>query len=185
MSRQRKERPDGCVVYGSALRQILLLPDVSAGRVIKGTARLFLEGVEPDGLDFCERLVFALFRDNVRESLERFHDRCTRNKAIADNRASGHDSSPLVTSGSVSLPGAPIEPNQIEPNQIEPNQIEPNQIEPRRGAPPKAANARGRSSTSIDLSWRETGHAFSPDDVIEDPPGSGCYRLQVGVHERG
>ncbi len=116
MARKRKERPDGCVIYASALRQILMLPDESAGRIIKATAELFLEGTEPEGFDLSENIVFSLFRDNVTEAIDKFHERCARNKEIADNRSLGHDVLPLVTSGDAALPGAPIEENRIEKN---------------------------------------------------------------------
>ena len=229
MARKRKERPDGCVIYASALRQILMLPDDSAGRIIKATAELFLEGTEPEGFELSENIVFSLFRDNVTEAFDKFHERCARNKEIADNRSSGHDALPLVTSGEAALPSAPIEENRFKKNLPEEKAAKPprahfvppsleevraycqsrsSPVDPvafyeyfetgswkdAKGQPVRnwkqklltwekhqtQHSAQQSATPAADLSWRQT-RSYAAEDLIEDPPGSGHYRLREEV----
>lgn len=119
MARQKKDKPDGFVLFGPALKSLLQLPDDSAGRVMKAAANFFLSGENPGDLDLAEKIVFSLFLSDINDSLSRFRDVCDRNQRIADKRKIAQ-SLPLESTGAQSLP---LDGNRIE-TETESNRIE-------------------------------------------------------------
>ena len=112
-------KPDGFVIYSKSLQSSQLLPDESAGRVLKAAARLFLTGEMTDGLELSEQIVLSLFAGDIEGSLSHHAEVCARNQRIAANRRA-----PSVTSRDESLPVAPNR-TEIEPNRKEPKRTEP------------------------------------------------------------
>lgn len=109
--RNKSGRPEGFVVYGKTLQSVCLLPEESAGRVLKAAARLFLTGETPEDLTLSEQIVFALFQADIDGALARHAEICARNQRIAANRRP-----PNVTSGDESLP---LVPNRTKQNRDE------------------------------------------------------------------
>ena len=112
-------KPGGFVVYDKTLQSALLLPDESAGRVLKAAARLFLTGEAPEGLELSETIVLSLFTGDIDNAITHHEEICARNRRIAANRKA-----PGVTSRDESLPVAPNR-TEIEPNRKEPKRTEP------------------------------------------------------------
>ena len=129
-------KPDGFVIYSKSLQSSQLLPDESAGRVLKAAARLFLTGEMTDGLELSEQIVLSLFAGDIEGSLSHHAEVCARNKRIAASRKA-----PVVTTGDDS---SPVDPNRKEPNRKEPNREEPNREEnkARNGADEPPARTR-------------------------------------------
>lgn len=100
--RNKSSRPEGFVVYGKTLKSALLLPDTSAGRVLKAAARLFLTGEAPEGLELSEEIVLSMFTGDIDSALAHHAEVCARNQRIAANRKA-----PGVTSRDEPLPDAP------------------------------------------------------------------------------
>lgn len=125
--RNKSGKPEGFVLYGKTLQSVCLLPDESAGRVLKAAARLFLAGEAPEDLTLSEQIVFALFQSDINGSLVRHAEICARNQKIAANRIP-----PSVTSGDGSLPDAP---NRKETNRTEMNRTE---IKSKADKPPRS-----------------------------------------------
>jgi hypothetical protein len=99
---EKSSKPDGFVIYSKTLQSALLLPDDSAGRVLKAAARLFLTGEAPEGLELSEEIVLSLFTGDIDSALTHHAEVCARNQRIAANRRA-----PSVTSRDESLPVAP------------------------------------------------------------------------------
>lgn len=115
---EKSSKPEGFVVYSKTLQSALLLPDDSAGRVLKAAARLFLTGEAPGGLELSEKIVLSLFTGDIDSALIHHAEVCARNQRIAANRKA-----PSVTSRHESLPVAPNR-TEIEPNRKEPKRTE-------------------------------------------------------------
>ncbi len=136
MSNNRKAAPEGFVLYGKTLQSALLLPDDAAGRVLKATARLFLTGEVPGGMELSEQIVFALFQADIDGALARHAEVCARNQKIAANRRP-----PSVTSGDGSLP---LAPNRNETNRTEQKRTETKRTEKKSKADKPPAHAHGQ-----------------------------------------
>ena len=158
----RKQKPDGFVLYGSALRQMLLLPDGAAGRVIQSAAALFLDGTEPEGLDLAETLVFSILRDNVAQALERFQTLCEVNREVAAKRAYGHAASQTVTRRDGSSPGAPTESNREDPNREERNQSDR-----KADGPPARSRFTPPSLGEVQAYCRERDNGIDPERFLD------------------
>lgn len=106
LKRQRKERPDGFVLYSQSMKVLQLLSDEAAGRVIKCAIEYFLTLHEMTEDQSAEYLAFSILKVDVDTALSRFRELCQRN---AENRGkdgqaelpatSGDHSSPVVASG--------------------------------------------------------------------------------------
>jgi len=83
---EKSSKPDGFVIYSKTLQSALLLPDNSAGRVLKAAARLFLTGEAPEGLELSEEIVLSLFTGDIDSALTHHAEVCARNQRIAANR---------------------------------------------------------------------------------------------------
>lgn len=123
MSRRRKTQPDGFVIYRNSLNSIRLLPNESAGKVIRAAANLFLGCELAENFDTAEEIVFSQLQADVDNSITRFSEICSRNQKIAERRESNQRN---VASGDHSL--------QLVTNRIELNQKESNQEEKNIGA---------------------------------------------------
>lgn len=130
MAQRRSVKPDGFVIYGKTLQSVLLLPDESAGRVLKAAACFFLIGETPEGLALSEEIVFSLFTSDINSALAHHAEVCARNQRIAANRKA-----PDVTSRDDSSPSAP---NREELNQKELNLNESETREKKADTPPRA-----------------------------------------------
>ena len=105
---ERKTSPDGITVYLESIKTLLLLPDESAGRVIKAAAEYFLNRTEPREFGLAEQIVYTVIREGIDKGWQRFLESCERNRR---NRTGISDeSSPVVTSGDQS----PTELNGID-----------------------------------------------------------------------
>ena len=158
MGRTRKERPDGVVFFSVSLQQLRLLPDIQAGRVVKAAATLFLEDIEPSGLELSEQLVFSSLRADIGASLKSFRDRCARNKAIADAREGARDVSKR-------------DDTQREETIIEENLDEMNGIEQKRKTDKPPRSARFTPPTVEEVAefkdWRACVRTWERSEHIE------------------
>lgn len=93
MSRPRKTRPDGFVLYAHSLKVLQVLPDEAAGRAIKAVCAYFSDGQEMAENQSMEYLAYSVLKLDVDAALDRFRESCERNR---ENR---HRSPPVVTSG--------------------------------------------------------------------------------------
>lgn len=96
MRRQRKERPDGFVLYAQSMRTLQLVSDEAAGRAIKGAIEYFLTQKDMSEDQSTEYLAYSVLKVDIDNALERFREMCQRN---AENRNKGNESSQVVTSG--------------------------------------------------------------------------------------
>lgn len=86
MARQRKEKPDGILIFNQTFKALMMLPDVNAGRVIKAFAESLSNNAEPTDLELADQIVFNLLRADAQTSFSRFERICTRNQKIAEER---------------------------------------------------------------------------------------------------
>lgn len=93
MSRPRKARPDGFVLYAHSLKVLQVIPDEAAGRAIKAVCSYFSDGQEMPEDPSMEYLAYSVLKLDVDAALDRFKETCDRNR---ENR---HHSSPVVTDG--------------------------------------------------------------------------------------
>lgn len=96
MRRQRKERPDGFVLYAQSMRTLQLVSDEAAGRAIKGAIEYFLTQKDMSEDQSTEYLAYSVLKVDIDNALERFREMCQRN---AENRNKGNESSRVVTVG--------------------------------------------------------------------------------------
>ena len=88
--------PRGFVVFDHTLRCAMTLPDKSAARVFKASARYFLEGAEPEDFNCAEQIVFNLMREDIDNSKQKHREACARNRKSASARSSDNKSSPAA-----------------------------------------------------------------------------------------
>ena len=135
MSRPRKTRPDGFVLYAHSLRVLQVLPDEAAGKAIKAACAYFLSGQEMPEDSSMEYLAYSVLRLDVDAALDRFRETCDRNR---ENR---HHSSPVVTSGDSGLLSGRREEKKRKESEKSRKEFE--------AGPPSAAPARKSFSELI------------------------------------
>lgn len=172
MGRTRKERPDGVVFFSVSLQQLRLLPDIQAGRVVKAAATLFLEDIEPSGLELSEQLVFSSLRADIGASLKSFRDRCARNKAIADAREGARDVSKR-------------DDTQREETIIEENLDEMNGIEQKRKTdkPPRSARFTPPTVEEVAEYCRERGNGINAQAFVDHYQANGWTRGKTKIKD--
>ena len=90
----------GFVCYRQTLQTLIMLPDESAGRVIKAAASSFLTCAEiSDDFALHERIVLQLFLNDIDGAKAQYQKICQRNRTNRNRRAdnSGDQLSPVVT----------------------------------------------------------------------------------------
>lgn len=124
----------GFVCYRKSLQTLVMLPDESAGRVIKAAAEAFLNDLPPsEDLPLHEQIVLSLFLDDIADGKLKYTRICERNRknagAGADN--GGNEPEPMDASGSQSLPVV-SSGNQTPRNESNQNESNRNESEPTR-----------------------------------------------------
>ena len=97
----------GFVCYRQTLQTLIMLPDESAGRVIKAAASSFLTGTEiSNDLALHERIVLQLFLNDIDGAKAQYQKICQRNRKNRNRQADNSidQSSPVVTTGDQSSP---------------------------------------------------------------------------------
>lgn len=114
---RKKERPDGFVMFGNTLRQLMSAPPNIAGEIVLAGGHYFFSGTEPEFTDLAQQILWQSMKSDIDRAISNFAATCERN---AGNAKSGHMKNAVADCN---------EPLQVATSGNEPLQVERNRIE--------------------------------------------------------
>ena len=106
MSKPKKEKPDGMVLYQLSLQTLAQLPPEIAGTVIKSACCYFLDGELPEfsPSQMVEQITFSILQKDIDAGLAKYRETVERNTRNRNAYKENSPDSPVVTSGDHSSP---------------------------------------------------------------------------------
>ena len=106
MSKPKKEKPDGMVLYQLSLQTLAQLPPEIAGTVIKSACCYFLDGELPEfsPSQMVEQITFSILQKDIDAGLAKYRETVERNTKNRNAYKENSPDSPVVTSGDHSSP---------------------------------------------------------------------------------
>lgn len=101
MSKPKKEKPDGMVLYQLSLQTLAQLPPEIAGTVIKSACCYFLDGELPEfsPSQMVEQITFSILQKDIDAGLAKYRETVERNTKNRNAYKENSPDSPVVTSG--------------------------------------------------------------------------------------
>jgi len=126
MSKPKKEKPDGMVLYQLSLQTLAQLPPEIAGTVIKSACCYFLDGELPEfsPSQMVEQITFSILQKDIDAGLEKYRETVERNTRNRNAYKENSPDSPVVTSGDHSSQEVTTR-NQISPEVTTHDQMSP------------------------------------------------------------
>lgn len=103
MSKPKKEKPDGMLLYQLSRQTLLQIPTEMAGTIIQSACRYFEDGELPEfsPSQMFEQITFSILQKDIDAGLAKYRETVERN---TENRNAYKKKSPVVTSGDHSSP---------------------------------------------------------------------------------